>query len=864
MSYRIASILLPPSFSRHARTAWLLALALAPLAYIAGGAILLRTDPNARTNYQLDRAGAAGAAAAHAAALGADVADWSVGVRSIVSKDRHDYYRLVRDEAAERFRRLAPEAYLRVQFVAPDRGEAFSVEMDPAGRLLGYKLTPRSDAEVADPGEPASRAAAAAIFARVQQEEGWPAAAPPEFTEDRKFGSVVRHYTWRVKVPELPNLQTQLKLSTLGDRVVSREIVTDFDDAYARGNFVSRRLPAKIAGGAHYALLFLVACYGLYRYLRRSWQKEVPHARSLLLGANVAGFFFFISLQSDFYLLDLPIGETMGGIFWISLIATSMVFALYGTVFGMAYGSSEGDVREAYPGKLTSLDALLTGRLSSRNVARAVCVGAALGGWVFLARNLLLLPWAFGAAAAQGPGLSDSFWTIAYGHSSWLLPLTNPPLISLEIALAGLMLPLSLLLRGSNWRYLKSPKLRLGLLVALSLVSSLSVFSEQALPFVAGLAIAATRTAALLTLFFAFDLLTAIVGLMFPTIVVYSLYLFAQPAASLSRTGLLTAGVAFSLFAAALVFVFRGREYVEEEVRPLYARHLAERTRLEGEVSTAREAQVRLLPQRLPEIENLSLAAACRPAHIVGGDFYDFFPLNGHRLGVFVAEGGDQGLGAALTIAYAKGFLMPRLAAGHTPTEIVCDLQERLASFLGADQQVSIAYAEIDTARRTLAYARAGSYPQVRVNRRQDGGDAVAARRRKSGDRNKSAWFELPQAERSADGGRGAHEDCPAVREATIELLTDDSVIFVTDGIVKNLQADRQQPLEEWTAKLLDGDGAAGKLRNADNSLQDALDRALEKRARRARKLRLEDDLTAVVLRLEKPFAVPREAKEAS
>src|SRR5207248_10259744 len=117
--------------------------------------------------------------------------------------------------------------------------------------------------------------------------------------------------------------------------------------------------------------------------------------------------------------------------------------------------------------------------------------------------------------------------------------------------------------------------------------------------------------------------------------------------------------------------VLRGREYRDEEVRPLYARHIAERQLLEAEMAAAREAQLHLLPKSVPNIAGLSISAACIPARIVGGDFYDFFPLANNRLGVFIAEGSNRGVGSALNIALAKGFLMHTVRRNLSPHEVL-------------------------------------------------------------------------------------------------------------------------------------------------------------------------------------------------
>jgi len=81
-----------------------------------------------------------------------------------------------------------------------------------------------------------------------------------------------------------------------------------------------------------------------------------------------------------------------------------MAYSVVGLFIRLAYGSGEDAMRESYPDKLTSLDALVTGRLFSQNVSRAVLIGSAIGG-----RALALISWAY--LPWQGElGYREKFW----------------------------------------------------------------------------------------------------------------------------------------------------------------------------------------------------------------------------------------------------------------------------------------------------------------------------------------------------------------------------------------------------------------------------------------------------------------------
>ncbi|HVF27074.1 MAG TPA: SpoIIE family protein phosphatase [Pyrinomonadaceae bacterium] len=818
--------------SPRARTACLLLVVLSPLAYAASLEFIAVKDPNTEVGFEINRREALEIASRYAATVGVNTEGWASGCKAEISNDRHFYFSQRAGRETETIRRAAPEAFVRVMFVAPEGKENIEVLLAPDGAVLGFERRPQANTEVNDPGEEAARALAESTFRNSELKDVAAQLDAPVLKEDRDFGGVKRRYSWRYRLTNLPELDLRIFVTTLGGAVTARGIETKFDDAYARRNFINREVVGKIGIGLYYFLVFVAGCYGFYRYVQRARQKEVPHARSLLLCAVVASAFLFIALQTDFAVFSTAQagGNAPTILYWIIVITTAMFFLMFGLVFGLAYGSGEGDVRESYPGKLTSLDAIITGKIFSRNVARAVCVGLALGGWARLSRPLALLPWTNRPDAGQG--IAEHFYGVLFGGFTWSLPLLNPLLAGMMMAVIGILFPLSLVYR------LRSKKLSLAILIVLSFLSSLIIFQEQPLPLAAGLLIAAVRMGIMLFAFFAFDFLTAVIALAAPTLVTYSTYLVTQPVPSFRYAGFTALGLVSTFLALQIYFLFRGREYRDEEVRPLYARHLAERLGLQAEVSAAREAQIRLMPQRLPVIPGLVIAASCHPSRVVGGDFYDLFTLERERLGVFVAEGGGRGLGAALTIAYAKGFLMPRILGTDSPAEIVCSLQTQLAPMADKDEEMSFAYAVIDASARTLSYARTGRYPQVLITRAGSGGDGFNGHHQLSGEEVEAQISSEISSE--AEGG-----EVRVVREATLPLAGGDAVTFYTDGISTRLTIE-SQTTTQWVSSIVSKSD-----HNSSESLQEALDKSLRRKAHRRKRIALDDDLTTVVVRLE-------------
>ncbi len=77
----------------------------------------------------------------------------------------------------------------------------------------------------------------------------------------------------------------------------------------------------------------------------------------------------------------------------------------------------------------------------------------------------------------------------------------------------------------------------------------------------------------------------------------------------------------------------------------------------EQELKIAHEAQMKLLPSKMPEIKNLEIEASCITANEVGGDYYDFFEFGKSKLGVVIGDVSGKGAEAAFYMAEAKGII---------------------------------------------------------------------------------------------------------------------------------------------------------------------------------------------------------------
>ena len=140
----------------------------------------------------------------------------------------------------------------------------------------------------------------------------------------------------------------------------------------------------------------------------------------------------------------------------------------------------------------------------------------------------------------------------------------------------------------------------------------------------------------------------------------------------------------------------------------LYEEIARQERRLERDLSLARELQMRLLPQTLPKLEHLDLAAKFTPARAIGGDLYDFIPYSLSRLGIVIGDVSGKGAPAAIYAALVSGILRSHAPIEPGPAEMLSAVNLSLAERRIEAQFVSLIYAVWDDVNSTLLVANSG------------------------------------------------------------------------------------------------------------------------------------------------------------
>ena len=196
--------------------------------------------------------------------------------------------------------------------------------------------------------------------------------------------------------------------------------------------------------------------------------------------------------------------------------------------------------------------------------------------------------------------------------------------------------------------------------------------------------------------------------------------------------------------------------------RALQGAQIAEQMRLAGII------QKRMIPQAAPKMPHLDIAAAYKPCFGVGGDLYDFIKLDEDLLAVAIADVIGKGIPAALMMSSFRGMIRAYADGGHkrhTMNEIIQKLNATACHECRDGEFITLFYAIIDTKNKTITYCNCGHEPALlfrdgKIRELKKGGLVFGVL--------KNTVYE----------------------SETIELKTDDRLLFYTDGLIDAVNFD--------------------------------------------------------------------------
>src|SRR5512138_2809753 len=145
----------------------------------------------------------------------------------------------------------------------------------------------------------------------------------------------------------------------------------------------------------------------------------------------------------------------------------------------------------------------------------------------------------------------------------------------------------------------------------------------------------------------------------------------------------------------------------------------AERQRLEAELELSQIVQRALLPQSIPQIKGVELAAFSRPSEIIGGDYFDFFQFRDGTQGLVIADVSGHGVSAGMLMSSLQTAIRTLAPEMNTPAEVLERLNRFYIHNINFTTFVTVFLACFDPATLTLTYVNAGHNPPA-VRRKEN------------------------------------------------------------------------------------------------------------------------------------------------
>jgi len=137
-------------------------------------------------------------------------------------------------------------------------------------------------------------------------------------------------------------------------------------------------------------------------------------------------------------------------------------------------------------------------------------------------------------------------------------------------------------------------------------------------------------------------------------------------------------------------------------------RSLKQNVRISEEFNIARRMQAEMLPKAAPRLAGLQIESLSLPATEVGGDFYDFLPFSGNRLGVVIGDVSGKGVSGAMVMSGALSAIRFAAEERQTPDEILERSNRRLVHDMQPSMFVAVFCGIFDLDKNVLYYSNAG------------------------------------------------------------------------------------------------------------------------------------------------------------
>jgi len=142
-----------------------------------------------------------------------------------------------------------------------------------------------------------------------------------------------------------------------------------------------------------------------------------------------------------------------------------------------------------------------------------------------------------------------------------------------------------------------------------------------------------------------------------------------------------------------------------------------EKQLLEQQMNLAHQIQKGFWPKRLSGYEGIEFAGMNVPAIHVGGDYYDFIPLNDNQCAMVIGDVSGKGVSAALLMATLRAALRAQIENNHLAAETILLVNNMLVKDTPPEKFMTLFYGVLDITKRKFTYVNAGHNPPILYDR---------------------------------------------------------------------------------------------------------------------------------------------------
>lgn len=242
---------------------------------------------------------------------------------------------------------------------------------------------------------------------------------------------------------------------------------------------------------------------------------------------------------------------------------------------------------------------------------------------------------------------------------------------------------------------------------------------------------------------------------------------------------------------------------------------------LQREINLARTIQTTLLNGDAPSIRRGEVFGYSIPARLIGGNYYDFYPLVNGKVRIVIGDVMGKGIPAAMLMILTRGAFRTAAESTQSPGKTLTAMNKALYNDLRKLKSfVTVFCADWDPLSGTFTYANAGHHLPLFIR-----GDAV---------------HELPKVKGIMIGGLPNQ----IYHEESIQLFEHDSIFFYTDGII---EAQNKRGEQSTLARLIET-----LKQNQDKNAGEIEKKVLESIHKFTEGVPQKDDMTMVFLKVGK------------